>query len=178
MSDLKPEIHLMTPVPMRTAEEQWQSASYQCGVYATLDHEGLVFVDGKGGQACMRQEEWMVYQARCLQGAPTVSMLEATAGEDDPLAGGEAVPGAAELQRIYQSLSHELRQICDLVRVAKTTLSIEDYGDALSGAHDRLSMCVGCVDGLLQVPCAADCPMPRTCKVIGCVEAQCEGGAA
>lgn len=82
MSDLKQEIHMMTPVPMRTAEEQWRIAGYQCGVYATLDREGLVFVSGNGGQACMRKAEWTAYQERCLQGAQSISMMAVESEEE------------------------------------------------------------------------------------------------
>jgi len=86
MSDLEPMMMTMPPVPMRTVEEQWQIAGYQCGAYATLDREGLVFVDGKGGRCAMRQEQWSAYQAKCLQGAPAISMLVVATEEEAELA--------------------------------------------------------------------------------------------
>lgn len=117
MSDLKPEIHLMTPVPMRTADEQWQIAGYQCGVYATLDHEGLVFVDGKGGRACMRQDEWTAYQVKCLQGAPSISMMVVeTEGDAELLSATRLRPNsdfARSFREIEQCLMAHTRCIHD-----------------------------------------------------------------
>lgn len=70
---------------MRTAEKQWDLAGCQCDAYARLENEGIVFVNGKGGQCVMREEEWAAYQGKCLQGAPSVSMLEATTDEGEEL---------------------------------------------------------------------------------------------
>lgn len=81
MSELKPELLTMAPEPMRSGEEQWRVAGYECAVYAVLDEEGLVFVDGKGGRCVMRVDEWAGYQRRCLESAPSVSMLVVSSEE-------------------------------------------------------------------------------------------------
>ena len=136
---------------MRTAEEQWQIAGYQCGAYATLEHEGLVFVDGKGGRACMRQEEWAAYQAKCFQGAPSVSMMVVETEElARSLEDSRVLPDIPEddLSRIYNSLKWTLVEIRDSVSSARRNLSVEDYGEALDAAFEKASLCVGCVDGL------------------------------
>lgn len=81
MSDLKPELLTMAPEPMRSADEQWRVAGFECSVYAVLDEEGIVFVNGKGGRCVMRGDEWTAYQRRCLESAPSVAMLKVSEEE-------------------------------------------------------------------------------------------------
>ena len=130
MSDLKPEIHLMTPVPMRTADEQWQIAGYQCGVYAILDQEGLVFVDGKGGKACMRQDEWTAYQVLCLQGAPSISMMVVETEEDAELLSATRLrPNSdfARLDEIIEPETNEELQLTNRDGCLVATIKAEDH---------------------------------------------------
>ena len=112
----------MTPMPMRSAEEQWQIAGYQCGVYATLDHEGIVFVDGKGGRCVMRQDAWNEYLAITLTKSPSVSMLEATADEEAEL--------EALRRREPSHFARAFREI-DLCLIAHTRCIADDERDEI-----------------------------------------------
>lgn len=186
------EIHIM-----RTAAELWELAGPDMWLYRWSE-DGHALLQGKASDRCaMEAGEFADYQrmrtawrraGQDLAGAPSISMREVTADEDvDPFADdAESGLSREDLGRIYASLGSELRQIRELVRSAQTTISIDDYGDALAGAFDRLGTCIKCVSDLeakpSAVPCAAECPMPNTCRSIGCVgdelDAQSEGGAA
>ncbi len=71
----------LPPMVMRTAREHYEVAGYESFCYAVLAEAGLVFVEGKGGRCVMRQAEWAAYQALCLEGAPSASMLAVEAQE-------------------------------------------------------------------------------------------------
>lgn len=53
-----------------------------------------------------------------------------------------------EMHRILTSCAAEGREIKRLVHHALTTLSVEDYEDALEVAHDRLTTLVACMESL------------------------------
>lgn len=53
-----------------------------------------------------------------------------------------------EMHRILTSCAAEGREVKRLVHYALTTLSVEDYEDALEVAHDRLTTLVACVEAL------------------------------
>lgn len=89
-----------------------------------------------------------------LAGGPVVSMRVVTAAEDavfPDFPDGLKPELQTELGRIYASLGAELGMIRDLVGTAKDSLNVEDYGDALAGAFARLSVCIGCVEGLRRL---------------------------
>lgn len=77
---------IMTPMPMRSAEEQMRScAGFVSFCYARLPEEGLVFVSSRhGGRCVMRAEEWERYETMVRES--TVSMLVVSSEEEVELA--------------------------------------------------------------------------------------------
>lgn len=137
-------------LPVRTAETQFALAGIESALTAIQMETALVLVGGKGGLCLMTQEEWHAYRHLCerwsLQQAD--SPEAASAWADMPQ--GNPVPNREDRGRILRSLGQELAQIRELVRSAQTTLSIDDYGDALAGAERRLGQCLECVNGLQE----------------------------
>lgn len=62
---------------------------------------------------------------------------------------GRAVP-PEDAQRILVACAAEAREVQRLVKHALRTLSVEDYEDALTVAHDRLTTLVACVEALCE----------------------------
>lgn len=63
--------------------------------------------------------------------------------------GGTTKLSAADLRRILHALLVSVLEVRQMVAGASTTLSVDDYGDALLGATRRLQQMEVCVRGLL-----------------------------
>lgn len=101
---------------------------------------------------------------------------------------GRAVP-PEDAQRILVVCAAEGREIQRLVKSALRTLSVEDYEDALTVAHDRLTTLVACVEALCERLEAAEvttkifpvvAPTPDLAKPLqgGAAQAATDTGAA
>lgn len=106
---------------------------------------GNAMLQGKGPRCEMTPDEYWIYQRLC--GKP-VSMQEQTA-EEDPLAGGTSGDiSRDDLARILHSLHVTLTETKDRVDRAAGNLSVEDFGDALAGAGERLQRSLCCIEAL------------------------------
>lgn len=132
---------LTTPI---TAAWLWTLAGPDMWLYK-WSPQGNAMLQGKSARCEMLPQEYWRYQA--MRGVQ-VSMLEQTKDED-PLAGGqEGEVSTEDLLRILQSLRTVLGETKERIDRANGNLSIEDYGDALAGAGQRLDQSMRCVDGL------------------------------
>lgn len=116
------------PLPMRTAQQQWQVAGSESGIKATWPHTDAASIDGKGGPCLMTWAEWESYRELC--NAPTISMRVVDAEEERRW--GEALPTAEDTQRIHAALHATMQEV--------TALILE--------AEKKLSLCVSCVSAL------------------------------
>lgn len=148
MSDYHTPVTTMQPQPMRTAEEHHRIAGANSFCYATLDAEGLVFVQGQGGRAVMREDEWQRYKALCAAPAsPVISMRQQMADEECSLF--SAPPSLCSHLRSLRLLLTEAK---GCVASARRTLSVEDYGEALQAAEARLDSGLGQLAEMLMIP--------------------------
>lgn len=143
-------------LPMRSAQQQFEIAGCETILTRINPHTKLAYVDGKGGPACLSEEQWDQYKVLCatwkaspmdLEGAPVVSML-AVGSEEAAREISEPRIGPEDLRRIYRSLRLCLQEVRACVTSAQHTLSVEDYGEALQAAKEKLSLSIGCVAGL------------------------------
>lgn len=143
-------------LPMRTAQLQFELAGCETSLTTINPQTRIAYVDGKAGPACMELAEWERYKVLCatwqaspidLEGAPVVSML-AVESEDAARQISEPRIGPEDLRRIYRSLRICLHEVRACVTSAQHTLSVEDYGEALQAANEKLSLSIGCVEGL------------------------------
>lgn len=137
MSDFHTPVTCMQPQPMRTAAEHFRIAGANSFCYATLDTEGLVFVQGKGGKAVMREEEWQQYKALCLAPPHVISMRQQVA--DDEVPEWEDCAESPYVRAGLWGLRTMLAEAKACVQSAQRTLSVEDYGEALQAAERRLA---------------------------------------
>lgn len=136
-------------LPMKTAAEVWAQSGPDMWLYRWT-REGLAQLQGKGPRCVMMAAEYWVYD-RMKSGGP-VSMLKADAEwerqwDSQTIKQGEG-PALEDLQRIYASLETSLTEVTALIATAQRTLSVDDYGDELAGALQRLELCVRCVRAL------------------------------
>lgn len=143
-------------MPMRTAKQQFEIAGVDTILSTINPQTRIAYVGGKGGPACMEEHEWQKYKALCaawtavpldLEGAPTVSMMLVETEEAMRQVGRQRIE-PDDLLRIYQSLRITLQEARACVASAQRTLSVEDYGEALQAAFEKLSLSIGCVEGL------------------------------
>lgn len=157
-------------VPVRTGKELFTLAGPDAEICGWLINGRGYYITAKGGPCAVALDEWESYQKLRAQwlnapldlhNAPTISMLVVDSEEEAKRVAEERIfsatapaaapsPGAADLARIYASLQASLTEIQTLVTSARSTLSIEDYEDALAGASARLTLCQQCVTGLIQ----------------------------
>lgn len=140
-------------LPLKTAAEVWAQSGRDMWLYRWT-REGLAQLQGKGPRCAMMAAEYWAYE-RMKSGGP-VSMLVVDAEEEgqwdsQTMRQGE-IPAVDDLQRIYASLETSLTEVAGLITSAQQTLSVDDYGDALAGALQRLELCVRCVRDLQRVP--------------------------
>lgn len=145
MSDYHTPVTTMQPQPMRTAEEHHRIAGADSFCYAALAAEGLVFVQGQGGRAVMRKDEWQRYEVLRAAPAPVISMRQQTAAEESSLAAFESFVSLHGQLRSLRTLLNEAR---GCVASARRTLNGEDSEESLQVAETRLDECL---EGLAEM---------------------------
>lgn len=142
-------------MPMRNAQQQFELAGCETILTSFNPQTKLAYVDGKGGPACLPEEEWENYKALCaqwkatpvdLQGSGISMLVVESAGAAKEVSRQRVQP--KDLRRIYRSLRITLQEASACVTSAQHTLSVEDYGEALQAAFKKLSLSIGCVKGL------------------------------
>lgn len=136
----------MTPLPMRKAAEQFRLAGCNTCLLTVNAADNLHYVDGIAGRAVMTAEGWREYKALCAQFEASPQDLEGV----DPFAMQVLDPKltTGDLYHIIRAVRCESRQVQALIQTAATTLSVEDYGDALKGAEARQASVLKCLDQL------------------------------
>lgn len=144
-------------LPVRDALELFSMAGVESSYVGYDMMTRMYHMDGLGGPCVMVEAEFLRFNELCqewanaprdLQDAPWISMMVVESEEEAGLV-SELRVKPDDRQRIYRSLATTLREVQSLVASAQGNLSVEDYGDALRGAMDKLKLCSGCVDGLL-----------------------------
>ncbi|MBB5038240.1 hypothetical protein [Prosthecobacter dejongeii] len=134
------------PVLFRKADEQFRIAGADTVLVTINAGNRLHYVAGKGGKAVMEEAEWEGYKLLCKRFA------------ESPMDRQDADPFAAlleprltteDLWHIVTSLAAEAAEVLVLIRGAMTTLSVEDYSDALAGAERRQETVSSCLNQLM-----------------------------
>lgn len=130
-------------MPLRTARELFEAAGHESMLIEEYPGTALVVVGGKGGTCIMLSDEWHEYRRICalwfegpkdMDGAdPFGAALFFHPGLTDDQDAAQRVP-TEDLRRIIEACRKRMGEVRALVESVNTTLSVEDYGDALTGA--------------------------------------------
>ncbi len=154
----------MQPLPLRKADEQFRIAGLETMLLTVNAGNRLHYVAGKGGQAVMEEAEWEGYKLLCKRFAQSPMDRH----DADPFAGLlEPRLTTEDLWHIVTALVYEADEVLRLIRGSLTTLSVEDYGDALQGAERRQTRVADCLLQLMvrlrkEVPMSPQgAPLPK-----------------
>lgn len=137
----------LEPVPFRKADEQFKIAGLETMLVTVNAGNRLHYVAGKGGAAVMEEAEWDGYLKLCKRFAESPMDRQ----DRDPFAAGllEPILNKEDLWHIVTALAAESAEVLGLIRGAMTTLSVEDYSDALQGAEKRQERVAACLQQLM-----------------------------